>query len=54
MCVNNLPKQNGRELNSRAVVSQANALTITPPGTGAVNEYNLPAEEQLNDSNVCA
>ena len=36
MCVNNLPKvvawqQNGRELNSRPLESQANALTITPP-----------------------
>ena len=37
MCVNNLPKvvigeQNGRELNSRPLESQANALTITLPG----------------------
>ena len=37
MCVNNLPKvvawqRNGRELNSRPLESQANALTITPPG----------------------
>jgi len=37
MCVNNLPKvvigeRNGRELNSRPLESQANALTITLPG----------------------
>jgi len=36
-CVNNLPKdvtwqQLGRELNSRPLNSQPNALTITPPG----------------------
>jgi len=37
MCVNNLPKvvtrqRNGRELNSRPLESQANALTIIQPG----------------------
>jgi len=37
MCVNNLPKvviwqRLGREVNSRPLKSQANALTITPPG----------------------
>jgi len=37
MCVNNLPKvvtgeRLGRELNSRPLESQANAITITPPG----------------------
>jgi len=36
MCVNNLSKvvtwqRNGRELNSRPLESQANALTIAPP-----------------------
>jgi len=37
MCVNNLPKvitwqQNGWESNSRPLESQANVITITPPG----------------------